>query len=180
MVHSTRNPYDNEVRTGVTTYASTSTGVDAFAASFDNPGGGDPVGRLLTPLEALHVFRAQETTPTVPLRTDHFDREASLVKGKLNNEMVAAGALRGVRKWAVERMGGTIFGADASEAVSAMMDRPLTEYANIRLRQARRSKYSDQDLADLMRQLHDEERLVIGSTEKEKIKILCSIGVTPR
>jgi superfamily II DNA or RNA helicase len=180
MVHSTRDPYGNEVKTGVTTYASTSTGIDAFATSFDNPDGGDPVERLLTPLEALHIFRAQETTPTAPLRTDHFDREASLVKGKLSNEMVAAGALRGVRKWAVERLGGTIYGADASDAVSAMMDRPLTEYANIRLRQARRSKYSDQDLADLVKQLHDDERFVIGSTEKEEIKILCSIGVTSR
>lgn len=180
MVHSTRDPYDNEVTTSVTTYASTSTGIDAFASSFDNPDGGDPVERLLTPLEALYIFRAQETTPTVPLRTDHFEREASLVKGKLSNEMVAAGALRGVRKWAVERLGGTIYGADASDAVSAMMDRPLTEYANIRLRQARRSKYSEQDLADLVKQLHDEERLVIGSTEKEEIKILCSIGVTSR
>ena len=179
MVHSTRDPYDNEVKTGVATYASTSTGIDAFAASFDNPDG-DPDERLLTPLEALHIFRAQETTPTVAIRDDHFEREASLVKGKLSSEMVTAGTLRGVRKWAVERLGGTIYGADASDAVSAMMDRPLTEYANIRLRQARRSKYSDQDLADLVKQLHDEERLVIGSAEKEEIKILCSIGVTSR
>lgn len=180
MVHSTRDPYDNEIKTGVATYASTSTGVDAFAASFDNPAGGAPVERLLTPLEALQIFRAQETTPTAVRRSDHFDCEASLVTGKLANEMVAAGALRGIRKWAVERLGGTIFGADASDAVSAMMERPLTEYANSRLRQARRSKYGDQDLADLVKQLHDEERLVIGSTDKEEIKILCSIGVTVR
>lgn len=180
LVHSTRDPYDNEVRTGVTTFASTSTGLDAFAASFDNSDGGEPVERLLTPLEALHIFRAQEMTPTVKQRTDHFDREAALVRGKLSNEMVAAGALRGVRRWAVERLGGTIYGSDASEAVSAMMDRPLTEYANIRLRQARRSKYSDPDLADLVKQLHEDERLVIGSAEKEEIKIVCSIAVTSR
>jgi superfamily II DNA or RNA helicase len=180
MVHSTRDPYDNEVKTGVVTYASTSTGVDAFAASFDNPGAGEPVERLLTPLEALHIFRAQESTATVLLRPDHFERETALVSGKLSNEMVATGALRGIRKWAVERLGGTIYGADASDAVSAMMERPLTEHGNSRLRQARRSKYADQDLADLVKQLHDEERLVIGSTDKEEIKILCSIGVTMR
>ncbi|SEO75445.1 helicase-related protein [Trujillonella endophytica] len=180
LMHSSRGPYGNEVKTGVTTYARTSTGIDAFAASFDSADGSSSVERLLTPLEALHVFRADETTPTAPLRRDHFDREALLVKGKLGNEMVAAGALRGVRKWAVERLGGTIYGADASDAVSAMMDRPLTEYANVRLRQARRSKYSDQDLADLVKQVHGEERLVIGSAEKEEIKIVCSIGVTAR
>ena len=94
--------------------------------------------------------------------------------------MIAVGTLRGIRKWAVERLGGTIFGADASDAVSAMMDRPLTEHANLRLRQARRSRYSDQDLADLVKQLHDEERLVIGTTDNEEIKILCSIGVKSR
>ena len=93
--------------------------------------------------------------------------------------MVAAGALRGIRKWAVERLGGTIYEADASDAVSAM-DRPLTEHANLRLRQARRGKYADQDLAELVKQLHDDERLVIGSADKEEIKILCSIGVTQR
>lgn len=180
MVHSSRDPYDNETKSGVATYASTSTGIDAFAASFDDPEGGDPTERLLTPLEALRLFRAQETTATVPRRGDHFDREASLVTGKLRNEMVAAGALRGIRKWAVERLGGTIFGADASDAVSAMMERPLTEYANSRLRQARRGSYADQDLADLLKQIHDEERLVIGSADVEEIKILCSIGVSTR
>ncbi len=180
LVHSTREAYDHETMTGVTTFASTTSGVDAFAASFDNPDGGDLLERLLTPLEALHIFRAQETTPTAVLRPDHFGRESGLIKGKLSNEMVAVGNLRGVRKWAVERLGGTIYGADASAAVEAMMDRPLTEYANIRLRQARRSKYSDQDLADMVKQLHVEERLVIGSTEKDEIKIVCSIGVTPR
>ncbi len=179
MVHSTRDPYGNELRTGIATYARTSTGIDAFAASFDDANGAS-VERLLTPLEALHVFRAQETTPTADLRADHFEREQSLVQGKLGSEMVAAGALRGIRKWAVERLGGTIYGEDAREAVSAMMDRPLTEQANMRVRQARRSKYSDQDLADLVKQLHVEERLVIGTAEKEEIAILCSIGVTAR
>jgi superfamily II DNA or RNA helicase len=179
MVHSTRVPYDYEARTGVATFVSTNSGVDAFAASFDNPEG-EPVDRLLTPLEALHIFRAQETTPTAPLRADHFERESTIVKDKLTTEIVTAGNLKGVRKWAVERLGGTIYGADASDAVAAMNDRPLTEYANIRLRQARRSRYSDQDLADLVKQLHDEERLVIGSTEKDEIKVVCSIGVTAR
>ncbi len=179
MLHSTRDPYDHETKSGITTFASTTSGVDAFAASFDN-GDGGAVERLLTPLEALRIFRAQESTPTAPLREDHFAREVKLVQEKLTTEIVTAGNLKGVRKWAVERLGGTIFGADASEALAAMNDRPLTEYANIRLRQARRAKYADQDLADLVKQLHDEERLVIGTTEKDEIKIVCSIGVTPR
>lgn len=178
LIHTTRTVYGNEVRTGIAAYARTSTGVDAFAASFDNSSG-EPVERLLTPLEALHIFRANEDTPTVDQRVDHFDREAALVRGRLSTEMVAAGALRGIRKWAVERLGGTIFGADASDAVSAMMERPLTEHGNLRLRQARRSRYSDQDLAELVKQLHDDDRLVIGTADREEIAILCSIGVAP-
>lgn len=179
MVHSTRNPYGHETRTGVTCYASTASGVDAFATSYVTDTG-IIAERLLTPLEALHIFRAEETTPTAPLREDHFERESSLVKGKLATDMVAVGSLRGARKWAVERLGGTIFGADASDALAAMMNRPVTEHANARLRQARRSKYSDQDLSDLVKQLHDEDRLVIGTSEKDDIKIVCSIGVTDR
>jgi hypothetical protein len=33
------------------------------------------------------------------------------------------------------------------------------------------------DLADLINQLHDEDRLVIGSTDNDAIKIVCSLGV---
>ncbi|WP_030483516.1 helicase-related protein [Nocardioides aequoreus] len=179
MVHSTRDPRDHELRTGVTCFASTASGVHAFATSYTGDGGRE-VERLLTPLEALHIFRAEDTTPTAPLREDHFEREGALVHGKLTTEMVAAGNLKGARKWAVERLGGTIFGDDASQALAAMMDRPLTEHANLRLRQARRSKYGDQDLADLIKQLHEEERLVIGTSDKDAITIVCSIGVTDR
>jgi len=92
--------------------------------------------------------------------------------------MVAVGNLKGTRKWAVECLGGTIFGQDASDAVAAMNERPLTEHANTRLRQARRSKYMEQDLVDLVNQLHNEDRLVIGSSERDQIRIVCSIGVT--
>lgn len=179
LVHSTREPYDNELQTGVTCYACTSSGLDAFATSYQNAGG-HTVERLLTPLEALQTFRAQEPTATAPLRVDHFEREGHLVREKLATEMVTAGNLRGVRKWAVDRLGGNLLTQEASAAVSAMMDRPLTEHASARLRQARRSKYGDQDLAELVRQLHDEERLVIGSTDVDEIKIVCSIGVRDR
>lgn len=179
MIHSTREAYDHEVRTGVTCYAATTSGVDAFATSHHDRYG-NLVERLLTPLEALHIFRAQESTPTAELREDHFEREARLVRDKLTSEMVAVGNLKGIRKWAVERLGGTIFGVDAAEAIEAMNDRPLTEFASLRLRQARRSKYGDQDLADLVNQLHEEDRLVIGTSEKDEIKIVCSIGVRDR
>ncbi len=95
--------------------------------------------RLLTPLEALHIFRAQETTPTAPLREDHFDREAAGPekvdhrdgRGRQPQGRPQVGR-RAARRNDLRR--------DASEALAAMNDRPLTEHANIRLRQARRSQ----------------------------------------
>ena len=131
MVHSTRDPYDNETRTGVTCYASTTSGVDAFAASFDDPGGA-PVERLLTPLEALHIFRAQDDRP--PQR--RFATTTSTGRSRLVREKLTSEIDHRRQPQRRPQVGGrasrrnTIFGADASEALSAMNERPLTEYAN--------------------------------------------------
>jgi len=177
LVHSTRDPYGNERRGAVTCYVNTASGVDAFATSYADSSG-NTVERLLTPLEALRIFRAAVSTPTVSLRPDHFERENSLIHNKLNNEMVVMGNLQGPRKWVWTKIAGTIYAAGAEEALSAMHERPLTEHAKVRVSQARRHKYAEQDIVDLINQLHAEERLVIGSTEQDQIKIVCSIGVT--
>ena len=176
MIHSTRDQYIDESHSGVTCYISTSSGVDAFATATVTDHGVKE--RILTPLEALRIFRAEPTTPTAPPRPDHFDREAALAQGPLKTETVAAGNLKGVRKWAWQRLGGTVFGEKTSTALDALHARPLTEHANMRLSQARRNKYSLDDLADLINQLHDEDRLVIGDTDTDTIKIVCSLGVT--
>lgn len=170
MVHSTRNQRLDE-HGGVTCYVATASGVDAFATS---DGTGE---RILTPLEALHVFRADPDTPTAPLRADHFEREKTLVQGTLKTEAIAAGNLKGIRRWTWQRLGGTVFGQKATDALDALHAQPLTEHATMRLTQARRHKYSLDDLADLINQLHDEDRLVIGSTDHDAIKIVCSLGV---
>lgn len=175
MVHSTRDQYLHESHGSVTCYVSTASGIDAFATAMTTPDGA--VQQLLTPLEALRIFRADPDTPTAPLRGDHFDREKALVQGPLKTETVAAGNLKGVRKWAWQRLGGTVFGEKSADALSTLYERPLTEYATMRLTQARRNRYSLDDLADLIAQLHDEDRLVIRSTDTDTIKIVCSLGV---
>jgi superfamily II DNA or RNA helicase len=176
LVHSTRDMYIHEQQGSVTCYVKTISGVDAFATS-RTASDGATVERLLTPLEALRIFQAQEATPTTPLRDDHFEREKALVHNKLSNEIIAVGNLRGPRKWAWEKLAGTLYATDAVEALEAMHDRPLTELAKVRIAQARRSKYTEQDLVDLLNQLHNEERLVIGTTDQDQVKIVCSIGV---
>ncbi|WP_077490888.1 helicase-related protein [Sinomonas mesophila] len=176
MVHSTRHQYLHEQQSSVTCYVSTASGVDAFATSTTTSEGAS-TSQLLTPLEALRIFRAEPETPTAPQREDHFDRERALVQGPLKPEALAAGNLKGVRKWVWERLGGTVFGAKATDALAALHERPLTEHATMRLGQARRNRYSLDDLADLVAQLHTEDRLTIRSTDTDALKIVCSLGV---
>lgn len=175
MVHSTRDQYLQEDRGSVTCYVSTTSGVDAFATSSTTAHGTSE--RLLTSIEALRIFRADPDTPIAALREDHFEREKSLVQGPLKTETVAAGNLKGIRKWAWQRLGGTLFADKAGDALDALHERPLTEHATMRLSQARRNKYSLDDLADLISQLHGEDRLVIKATDTDTIKIVCSLGV---
>jgi hypothetical protein len=106
------------------------------------------------------------TPPPHPARRPLRARD-ELVQGTLKTETIAAGNLKGIRKWAWQRLGGTFFAAKATDALDALHARPLTEHATMRLTQARRNKYSPDDLADLINQLHDEDRLVIGSTDHE-------------
>jgi hypothetical protein len=130
LVHSTRTTYLHETRTGVACFVSTESGVDAFA-HYDDATGQET---LLTPLEALRVFRAEPETPTAPVRDDHFDRQAALVKGPLTVEATAAGKLRGIRKWVWERYAGSLLlPDDARPALEALHERPLTTHATAQL-----------------------------------------------
>ena len=174
LIHSTRDRYTREATGGVACFVRTESGVDAFAISEAAAGS----ERLLTPAEALRIFEAEPTTPTATLRDDHFEREAQLVRGPLTIEARAAGNLRGVRKRIWERFGGTFYAAQAEDALNALHERPLTTHATNQLSIALRNKYADQDILDLLDRLYREDRLVIGSSESDELRIVCSIGVT--
>lgn len=176
MVHTTRDQRLNEPGGSVSCFVSTESGVDAFATASITPEGHGST-KLLTPLEAMAVFRAEPTTPTATIREDHFEWEAKLVHGPLHIESLAAGNLKGIRKWTWQRLGGTVFGNAAGPGLDALHERPLTAHATVRLTQARRNKYSLDDLAALIAQLHGEDRLVIGTRDSDTIKIVCSLGV---
>lgn len=177
MVHSTRDQYVSEHSGGVTAYVATESGVDAFATS-EVGGHGEIVERLLTPLEAMKLFHAEAETPTAPMRDDHLERQTDLVRGPLTIETLAAGNLRGIRKWIWERLGGTLLLPDrAKPALDALHDRPLTAQATSRLQQARRQRYGLDDVTDLVAQLHEEDRLVVGAADADAIRLVCSIGV---
>jgi superfamily II DNA or RNA helicase len=176
LVHSTREQYIGENSGSVTCFITTDSGVDAFATSITNPDG-TVDEKLLTPLEAMQIFRAQIDTPTAEPRSDHFERQSALVHGPLTIEAIAAGNLKGIRKWCWERLAGTLFAEKAAEALNALHAQPLTEHATMRLSQARRNRYEMADLAELLNQLQQEDRLVIRSLETDSIKLVCSIGV---
>ncbi|WP_050767221.1 helicase-related protein [Pseudarthrobacter chlorophenolicus] len=176
MVHSTRQRYVQEAHGAVVCYVSTVSGVDAFAVSK----GGDGLRereRLITPYEAFKLFRAEPETPTAELRQDHFDRLRNIVHGPLSSESVAAGNLKGVRKRIWERFAGTLFQRGAEDALSALHARPLQKQAELRLRAALRNRVSDEDLVEMLRQLQEDEKLVIKSMEVDPARIVCSLGV---
>lgn len=177
LVHSTRDQYINDRRGSVTAYVATESGVDAFASSWSDESG-QVVERLLTPLEAMRLFHAEVDTPTATVREDHLERQAALVRGPLTIETLAAGNLRGIRKWVWERLAGTLLLPErAGPALDALHERPLTSHATARLQQARRQRYSLDDITDLVAQLHEEDRLVVGATDADAIRLVCSIGV---
>ncbi|QES55441.1 NgoFVII family restriction endonuclease [Streptomyces venezuelae] len=180
-IGSTRSPRVAETGDLVACFINTRSGVEAFAISAPGPDG-VMRERLVTPLEALRVFEAEPDTPAREPLGDFFERVEQLVHGPLTTEAVAEGNLKGTRKRVWERLHGTtgtLFTDQAREALNALHERPLTEHANGRLRTALRNRYSDDDLIDVLNQLHEDDRLVIRTSESDPIKIVCSIGVTP-
>lgn len=176
LTHSTRAPYATEASGGVTCYVRTESGIDAFAHYSD----ATMSAQLLTPLEALRTFRAEPTTPTAAMRADHFDRERDLILGPLAAETAAVGNLKGIRAWVWKRLTSTLWAADASEALDALHERPLTTFAANQLSMARRNRYTDNDLVELLNRLHREERLTIPTFTNDELRVVCSLGVSPR
>lgn len=177
LVHSTRDQYLEEKHGGVTAFVTTISGTEAFATSYDDVAG-NTVEELLTPLEAMRRFRAEPDTPTAEPRPDQFDRQTALVQGPLSVEAMADGNLRGIRKWAWDRLAPTLSAPTAEDALNALHERPLTEQAKNRLTQARRNRYSLEDLAELLNELHGDDRLVIQTSDTDEIQLVCSIGVS--
>lgn len=176
LVHSARPAALHDKGDEVVCFISTTSGVDAFALS--SP---DRIESLLTPTEALRIFRATLDTPTEPTAHDFYERQRDLVHGPLTQETVASGNLKGIRKWTWERLSGNLLVAAAvTTALDALHQRPLTEHATHQLSRARRQRYDDGEIAELISQLHEEDRLVIRASDNDDIRVVCSLGVNQR
>lgn len=176
MVHTTRASTVADDVFGVACYVRTENENDAFG--FASPDGDL---RLLTGHEALRMFRADKDTPSLPMRSDHFDLTANLARGPLAKPTSIEGRLRGVRKRVWQRLNGNFasLNADAGEALDALFRRPLSRDAERRLKSALATRANDADLADLVALLYRDNRLIIPDTAgSDPIRIVCTMGVS--
>lgn len=158
-----------EPSTGV--YVRTSADIDGFGLWADGK------TTLMTGHEALAYFECEPGTPGLPLPDDHFAHVQDLVRGPLKKPQASAGRLRGVRVRVWNKLNGTFSEADPAvrDALDALYQRPLTQEADQRLKIALRSVGAD-ELASLVKVLHEQGRLVLPESTQDPIRIVCSMG----
>ncbi|WP_423916941.1 helicase-related protein [Candidatus Poriferisodalis sp.] len=169
---------------GVVIHTQTHAGADAFA--FIEPSGG---GRRVTPQEALRLAESEPSTPSAPRLDGHHDLVAAALSGALRTPTGrTSGALQGVRGKVWNRFDGQldkftdtlwVTKADLEAALDAINARPLYDSAIQRLARALRER-SDDDLAALIVDLHNDDRLSVPpvpqGTQAEP-NIVCSMGL---
>lgn len=161
---------DEDASTGV--YVRTSGDIDGFGRWTDS------TMTIMTGHEALSYFECEPLTPGLPLPEDHFIHVQDLVRGPLKRPEASAGRLRGTRVKVWNKLNGTFSEADpeVSDALDALYQRPLTQEADQRLKIALRSSDLD-ELASLLKVLHEQHRLVVPEAGQDPIRIVCSMGV---
>ncbi|MCG8654839.1 helicase-related protein [Yimella sp. NH-Cas1] len=175
LVYSTRPALPRGDADGVACYVRTENGYDGFGLA--EPG---EELRLLTGHQALNVFSAESSTPTLPIRADHFNLTADLVRGPLAQASTIEGRLRGVRLQVWNRLSQKLdTPPEVTEALEALYARPLQTMAERRLRSALKTRPSDEDLGDLLALLHRDENLVVpDAAGADPIRIVCTMGVS--
>ncbi|WP_419842982.1 SNF2-related protein [Candidatus Poriferisodalis sp.] len=170
---------------GVVVHTQTHTGADAFAFV-----DADGTGRRITPQEALRLAEAAPHTPSAPRLDGHHELVAHAVASTLRTPTGhASGALQGVRGKVWKRFhnggansfAGTIWATQAGveSALDTLNARPLTESATQLLARALRER-NDEDLAALLVDLHDSERLCVPAIPHgadPEPAIVCSMGL---
>lgn len=174
LVFSTRPGVPSGDVDGVACYVRSDNGVDGFGLA--EPG---QDLQLLTAHQALSLFHADIDTPTAPIRVDHFDLTASLVRGPLAQTSAVQGRLRGVRLRVWNRLTGRLATSpEVTGALEALYARPLQTGAERRLRSALKTRPSDDDLGNLLVLLHRDENLVVPDVAgADPLRIVCTMGV---
>ena len=146
-----------------------------------------------SPVRILRQAKCAADTPALPRRDDHHllvARATKIVEDERKD--IKAGQLgsrRGARYRAYERLQdylrhreGDLFLTDSvRSAIQAIYDHPLTTEAVDKLNRQLRSTISDETLAEMVTQLHRDDRLVVVNLHDEPAKeprILCSLGLS--
>ena len=188
VVYATKQAADDlaDAAPGVVIHTQTHAGADAFA--FAEP---DGTSRRVTPQEALRLAECEPATPPVPRLDGHHDLVAAALGGALRTPAGrTSGALQGVRGKVWNRFDGQLDNftdtlwatrVDLEAALDAINARPLYESATQQLARALRER-SDDDLAALIVDLHNSDRLCIPPTPQgthPDPTIVCSLGLRP-
>lgn len=145
-----------------------------------------------SPVRILRQARCTADTPALPRRADHHQlvSRATKIVEEERSTMTAGqlGSRRGARYRTYEvlqdylrhRQGDLFLTDQVRAAIQAVYDHPLTTEAVDKLNRQLRSNITPEDLADMVTQLHRDDRLVVVNLHDEPTKeprILCSLGL---
>lgn len=148
-----------------------------------------------SPVRILRAAACDEATPALPRREDHHAlvaRGMEIIREERKDQKTGQlGSRRGARYRTYERLqdfikrrDGDLFLTDrVREAIQAVYDHPLTTQAADKLNRQLRSGISDDELAELVTSMHQDDRLVIIQPPEHQHKdarILCSLGLKTR
>jgi superfamily II DNA or RNA helicase len=174
---------------GVLVYMRTTDGADALAWV-------DKQGQSVTQsqLAVLRAAACNPDTPTLPRQPEHHELVQQAVVQMINDEQMAGGQLgprTGARHKTYTRLRAyyndlkvrapLFASAELEKAIDAIYKYPLREVAKDILNRQMKAGISDEDLARLVINLRNEDRLSIIADEGERVdaeaKIICSMGL---
>jgi hypothetical protein len=145
-----------------------------------------------SPVRILRAAACKEDTPALPRREDHHAlvaRAMEIVREERKDSKTGQlGSRRGARYRTYERLQdfikrreGDLFLTDrVREAIQAVYDHPLTTQAVDKLNRQLRTGISDDELAELVTSMHQDDRLVMiqpAEHQHKDARILCSLGL---
>jgi hypothetical protein len=173
LVFATRPARENE-KNSVGVFVRTERGMDGFGFKSENE------YRLMTSYEALKYFECLPTTKGEKTQDDHFSSVQGLVHGPLQQPVIIAGQMTGIRKRVYKRLKTNLddMPLELANALESIFSKPLTAEAESRLSKALGAR-SDEDLGILVTAFHSDGRLVLqDSPGQDPIRIVCSMGVS--
>ena len=155
----------------------------------------DDKGDVVTesPVRVLRAAACESGTPAVPKGSQHHQlvqKAVQMAQEERSRDKLAGrlGSPRGTRyrtyfkleNYVRNREGDLFLTTQARAAVQAVYNHPLTNDALDKLNRALRTDISDDDLAEMVANLHRDEKLVVRSVTDDEMKqpqILCSMGL---